>query len=547
MIESQPLIAYQPIRFNDKMPGDIDTIPLISLIFLLPFLSYRSFQTRNKYGIIEKAIQTIAGKKIKNHRHYPFLSLSNLVEFRPHKSLVNPFEIFPDANLLLNLYRGNQDNYNGRKLSNLDFDINDFTYCDFDGFKRNFFITYGFDSQLPQKEIKQIQIASSNNILPIETLLGYHQLEWINDPSKVKIDKGSNNVISRYTECILPDTRQSHFLNVRNITEGEILPESTILTGSCLGSIDFANAITESGKKISLTKRSDTIDEKVVELQFNEALSVYEISNIIESSSIISSILNSNNNFNKVAVNLPSGNYFLYILEAFESGFLSIAQAFEYFDKVEIKETKLLHSLTKRISKQTKRIIDIELVSNFGQDIKNRIRNYVATPNLVKNGLVDELIACFDSPILKKLLDSKGTISYSDISYFDYMSLYLEQDTPTVLVENYYEHSLLSKTKQAAKKIKVQKLNIHSAIYFMPRIVANLVFLDENSFKNRLYTAEGNLTLSTFKEIIKFYRQTFDFSVSELEYHQIFFDQIYDRNNAKKDGIILHRQILGKH
>jgi hypothetical protein len=257
--------------------------------------------------------------------------------------------------------------------------------------------------------------------LPTETLLGYHQLEWINDPSKVKTDTGSNNVISRYTECILPDTQQSHFLNVRNITEGEILPESTILTGSCLGSIDFANAITETGKKISLTKRSDTIDGKVVELQFNEAFSVYEISNIIESSSIISSMLNSNNNFNKVAVNLPSGNYFLYILEAFESGFLSIAQAIEYFDKVEKKETKLLYSLTKRISKQTKRIIDIELVSNFGQDIKNKIRNYVARPNPVKDGLVDELIACFDSPILKKLLDSKGTISYSDISHFDYI------------------------------------------------------------------------------------------------------------------------------
>jgi hypothetical protein len=125
-----------------------------------------------------------------------------------------------------------------------------------------------------------------------------------------------------------------------------------------------------------------------------------------------------------------------------------------------------------------------------------------------------------------------------------HISLYLEQDTPTVLVENYYEHSLLSKTKQAVKKIKVKKLNIHSAIYFMPRVVANLEFLDENSFKNRLYTAQGKLTLSTFKEIIKFYRQAFDFSVTEPEYHQILFDQIYDRHNAKKNGTSLHRQLL---
>jgi hypothetical protein len=535
MIESQPLIAYQPVQFKDKIPGNIESIPLLIFAFMIPFLTYRSFA-------ISKKIKNNKSKNFKafDKTHSSFLPLSNIKLFESHDKLYNPFESFPDANLFVNIYKGENTDFRRRIFSDANFDIKDFKCGDFDNYKRNIFLTYGFEESLPAKEISQIQKATLTDVLPPETSLGFQHIERINKKDK------EYNVISRYIECILPNSHQSHFLRIRNSQKTKIPPGSSIFTGSCLGSIEFANAITTEGRKISLTKRTDSIAEKIVDIQFHGNMSVYEIATIVESSSLISSMINSNPNFEKVIINLPSGNYYLYVLEAFENGFLSSSQVLEYFEKIDTKEKVILNSLQKRITKQSSRDVLLETQSNIDDSVKIKIKKYVADNNPTQLGFVDELKKSLTSQVFKEIIKSQDISTYYDFLNNDYISLYLERTAPTVFVENYIEEFLLSKAKDLAKVLKIDITNIHSAIYIFPRLVANIEFIGDNSFRNSLYLAEGKLKLSTFKEILRFYRNTFDSSVPESDYIQRYFDQIYDRYNAKQNGVKLHKKLLKK-
>ena len=547
MIENQSLIAYQPISFPENIPKEDLTFATGIMSFALLFLAYRSFQIRNKNNNLERVIRRVRGQIESDEGYSPFLSLSNLGEFMTHERLINPFEIFPDANLFLNLYKGDYNVLQARKFDSPELIYQNFICSDFDRFQKNFMISYGFEKFLPAKEIQKLRKVCSQGILPQDTRLGYHHLEWTNLPKQTKNGtQKEKNIISAYTECVMPDTNRAFFLKVANIAEGEIPPKSTIFTGSCIGSIGFANAVTESGRKLSLTKRSHEIDEKITDLQFDESMSVYEIANIIESSSLISSMIIGNSNFDKVVINLPSGNYYLYILEAFESGFLSSEQILEYFDKVDEKEKILLNAFTKRIKKQCGRDIQIESESNIDSVIKSKIRSYVNSSNVSQLGFICELKESLKSPILVRIIESTDVYSYQDLLNVDYVSLYLDRQESTVFVENHDEQFLLSNTKKLAKKLKFKIQNLHSAIYIFPRVVANIEFSADNSFKNKLYNAEGKLKLSVFKDILRFYRREFDFSISEHEYIDRYFDQIYDRFDAKKDGVELHRRLTTK-
>jgi hypothetical protein len=165
----------------------------------------------------------------------------------------------------------------------------------------------GFEEKLTSKKskeskvsktLKPIHLATCNGILPENTQIGDISIE-------TQINGGGN-----YTKCVFPNG-QSSFVKVRNAQEANLTDKATIVTGTCLGSVNFATAITETGELVQLSNPDTKINSKIENFLFNDKMSIYEIANTIELTGLINSMTGASPSFDKVILNMPGGSYYL--------------------------------------------------------------------------------------------------------------------------------------------------------------------------------------------------------------------------------------------
>jgi hypothetical protein len=342
------------------------------------------------------------------------------------------------------------------------------------------------------KTLKPIQIAVYNGTLPKETQIGENTIE-------TQINGGGN-----YTKGIFLGG-QSSFIKIRNVKETKVSDKATIVTGTCLGSVNFATAQTETGESIQLSNPENKINSKIESFTFNEKMSIYEIANILEITGLINNITLANPSFDKVVINMPGGSYYLYMMEAFENGFATKDQVFEYFDQVDLKESKLTNSIKNRIQSKIK----VDVISYLNKPIKLKIRAYVNS-GTVKENFPKELAGILESSNFKAILPQQK-ITYKDLINGDYTSVYLDQmkgGKSVVAVENIAEENLLKKTLEKATELGLETDNL-TGLYILPKVIPKF---DAESVmannKNNLYflPQDGKLTISNIKKILKFYK-----------------------------------------
>jgi hypothetical protein len=153
-------------------------------------------------------------------------------------------------------------------------------------------------------------------------------------------------------------------------------------------------------------------------------------------------------------------------MEALEKGFVSSDQALEYFEQVDKKEAKLKNAIIKRIA--NKASLEINMVSYLDESIKQKIKEYV-NAKTIKSDFPQELAAMLKSPIFQSILPKNQNITYSDLIFGDYTSVYLDQlGKSVVAVENIAEENLLKKTLEKATELGLETNNL-TGLYIMPK------------------------------------------------------------------------------
>lgn len=119
--------------------------------------------------------------------------------------------------------------------------------------------------------------------------------------------------------------------------------ENEIKLTPCMFAADSALAITQSGKKVSITERNRSIDEKVTGLFVNNSFTLYEREIVARLVGTVNLLL-LNNKIDKITTALPRGAYYSFLFQGSADGFVEPETVLEWFDHVDrrVKYLRLL-------------------------------------------------------------------------------------------------------------------------------------------------------------------------------------------------------------
>ncbi|MCI5157948.1 MAG: hypothetical protein D3906_05805, partial [Candidatus Electrothrix sp. AUS1_2] len=107
------------------------------------------------------------------------------------------------------------------------------------------------------------------------------------------------------------------------ISQKESFDRIELISGICLYGGKKFQLKTCSGNLISLTELNFQLDEPVDDIFVDASYSVYEAEAITGLSAFINSLVQCNTNIETVHLEVPRGQYYLFLAEAYEKGYLS--------------------------------------------------------------------------------------------------------------------------------------------------------------------------------------------------------------------------------
>lgn len=294
---------------------------------------------------------------------------------------------------------------------------------------------------------------------------------------------------------------------INSIVNGKAI-DIDLITGICLFSADSVQAIGNSGTQFSVTSPREEISEPIHTIQVSDQLSVYEVEAIVRLSLFINAITQDNPQVRNVYLNNPKVEYYLYILDAVEKGFISKELAKEWFLKVDARNKRLFDLVEKRIRKP-----DIAVSPNMPlEPIEEFVKEQIALGNALQLKEAIELLAA-SSPLWADILSIQRPQNWNDLNFLSYAYAYLQAgesfyDNPHVLVavENPTESKIFALTKKIIAAMKKNSRKKYNIVGLYPHEKA--LPKGENAKKTMYYVPSPNgAGLQTARVIFESYRK----------------------------------------
>lgn len=249
---------------------------------------------------------------------------------------------------------------------------------------------------------------------------------------------------------------------------GEEKTKIDILIGPCLFGAKGVIVTLEDRKKVNLTDPSDEISNKVKRIKINSKLTIYEIEYVYRVCSFIAKFINNVNKTDTIYLNLPKFEYYLYMLDAFNSNNVNSSIVNNWFDcvdkRVEVIEKLLKDTLLDLTGKQIE-FKNIEPLEKLGVFLRRKINNTDTKNTITINDLKNELQHDKNFENLWWLFFTELN-TVKDIIYTSYVIGYLKslakQEGLTnrilIAVENPSEEPIFRRIKDEGMK-KINRVN----------------------------------------------------------------------------------------
>jgi hypothetical protein len=339
---------------------------------------------------------------------------------------------------------------------------------------------------------------------------------------EIPIQSGENVIVhdngNKFAEMNLGG--QIFYIDPRNPINGQELgeilagkqPDISIVTGSCLFSAETARVITESGRNLPLTTPGVQIDEKIASLAIDPRLSLYEVETLNRLPSFINAMVREGSNINRLHVNVPDVEYYLYALSAYEQGFLSSEHALEWFDHVDTRHERLFQQMSRRSLRGINQARDLEVIDDMPlAPIKPYILDSVAAGDVPSIQNTVELLAD-QSSLWNDILTVESPMTWQDINDLSYVYAELQagyndpvkkssnQVRLAVVVDNPSESKIVANAKRIAGKLP------NPNDYNLIALFLHEHLLPSKGTEKTMYHIPGQiLTLSDAKTIFQAY------------------------------------------
>ncbi|MBT4512785.1 MAG: hypothetical protein HOC20_11320 [Chloroflexi bacterium] len=125
--------------------------------------------------------------------------------------------------------------------------------------------------------------------------------------------------------------------------------EINILTDTCLFCAANATATLDSGEELSIVAPTTKIDGHIEKLCISDKLCPYEMDAVARLTDLIVAMKEGNRAFKKVIMAMPTVEYYFYLMEAYNNGFVEKEMMREWIGQVNRHAEKIIAAIRKRI------------------------------------------------------------------------------------------------------------------------------------------------------------------------------------------------------
>lgn len=335
-------------------------------------------------------------------------------------------------------------------------------------------------------------------ILKPDTLVGQKVIRHDNGLSFVELTVGEGqNTFNTSAKVLSPNPRK--FLETGDLAQLTDAQKITIISGQCLFSAPTALAHLADGSTAELCNpgQLEKISSRVVGISVDDRIQAYEADSVLRLTSVMSSV-NSDGREVEVALNVPKVEYYFYILDAFEKGFIGPDLAARWFELVDARAEKMENLIRKRVP---------EDFSIRGVNPLNCIENKLK--RMVKGDEKDILQKTIANLRNQNIFWNFGIgrnvpERFADISHLSYVmaNLFVTQDETTlpIAIENPEETPIVRNLKKTLGEIGLTMILLYPHSNAVPRE-------EPESGKYNNYFVETPDNLASLKQIVQLNRQ----------------------------------------
>lgn len=301
---------------------------------------------------------------------------------------------------------------------------------------------------------------------------------------------------------------------IEDIVAGKEL-QLHIVSGPCLFSAGSVGAIGINGTEFLLTNPGHEITESITEIVIQQQLSVYEVESLQRLGSFINAMAKHTKNMNTVFLNLPHGEYYAYILDAYEKGFVSSEIVLSWFSAVDARRERLFGLLVKRITKGLPRDKEINIVNSAPlTPIRERIIHAVEQNQ--SPSLPEALhVLRFSSELWDKLLYAEKPKAWKALNNLSYVYAELtagkadknsKEVQIAVVVENPTESKIFANAKRLYPLLPMKPEEDYNVIAFFPH--EHVLPVNNDKKKTMYHVGRQGISLRNARVIFEAYKPT---------------------------------------
>lgn len=262
----------------------------------------------------------------------------------------------------------------------------------------------------------------------------------------------------RYLGIVLPDGNYQ-YLRLEGESIGvmkerlEPHDDIGILTDTCLFSASCAIAVLDNGKEISLVAPTTEICSHIRELRVSQRFCFYELDSILRLTDIINAMKSGNGNFRKIILAMPTVEYYFYLMNAYNDGFIANDLMWEWVVQVDRQAQRLSDAIIERVGMETEICQPLGVAEDY---VKARIRTGETVDFERVKSMLSEA-----STLWREVLPITKPKTWKDLNYTNYTIAALEtasfpkeSNHLITYIENPSEQRILRGAAKIARKLQ---------------------------------------------------------------------------------------------
>lgn len=192
----------------------------------------------------------------------------------------------------------------------------------------------------------------------------------------------------------------------------ETFQEIEVINGICLYGNEHFLLRTQAGNVLSLTARNLSIQEPICDIWVDDHFSLYEVEAIIGLSSFINELVAHTRNIRTIHVEIPRGQYYLFLAEAYQQNLLSPELFQRCMAAIDTRHERIFQAYRKRL-----KVANIQRISSLST-VENYFCERVSRRQPICFRTVQELLG--RDPTWQKILAISPITRWKELSYLSH-------------------------------------------------------------------------------------------------------------------------------